>query len=34
MKSFDQQIHEEVSDDKTTIFNKVHELQKIFQYVN
>ena len=34
MKSFDQQIHEEASDNKTTILDKVHELQEVFWYVN
>ena len=34
IKNCDQQIHEEVSDDKMTIFDKTHELQKVFQYVN
>ena len=34
MKSFNQQIHEEASNDRMTIFNKIYELQKIFWYVN
>ena len=30
MKNFDQQVHEEASDNKTTILDKVHELQEVF----
>ena len=30
MKNFNQQIHEEVLNDKTTIFDETHELQKVF----